>query len=859
MKKYLETLKIDELESMTVSGLEELDLFPSSVVATVSPIVINWSVVNPTAVVSVFEATVSPIVINWSVVNPTALIQCDTTNDIVSDPLSNFIVDCNKVTVDGMPRNIDAYRYQDKGVGHFGVQFRNTLDVYFDSTTDDRGICYVWSVSNVLNDGHAWTDDGSQALGLFFIKVGSIYQLRLRNHETYVTDILNIQPNKEYSIVVDRIYGQVDVSVYDGAALVGVLFVPVSEEISYRYFYRVNSYNSSSYPTAEFYGYVNNFAEHFICVGDGGLALGGSGDSACSYHAYSSSGGIAFGGTADAFIQDVFITGDGGIAFGGEANVRVILSYEGKGGIALGGDAEYNYNIRIPLQLEWNVASEIVLDISFAWDVESDVKYWFRIESECVSPNCDWTGTDWNDPRCETPGGHIQGQPIGKGNKYVQILPARSVRDLCVLISNADNPLGVPNLKWKIKSITRYNLTMRKSDLPDGVLPECITLEEMEFCQIPECMEFCLESMHAPNVSIGATTFIVDAFYSYVGSGGVALGGSADYRTGYFPSYLATGGIAFGGSADITSSYYKFTSTGGLSLGGSAGIVLPSYQYESDGGLALGGTAIDKPSYKYLGDGGLGLSGVAGNSSDWGIWEMVSIGATPELSSFGGNFEPYDSVPTGLTIGDEEVVVTCGCGDLLLRKEMLSNWGTTNVFYDFLKRNSIQFPERVGLLYHELTKTWKKSYHYTGISSDAVTNDRWDLLFQWSCTNDINGETLAEDVWKFSAQIARKNLTTGQDFYSKIIFAIEKEKACANLNNLGIAFSVDTETGIVVTNDGDVLDYVIMYDEIGLFRGPRWLKNPYLEITISEFQAYGPWPKLDISPIFSEQPLPVPY
>ena len=132
------------------------------------------------------------------------------------------------------------------------------------------------------------------------------------------------------------------------------------------------------------------------------------------------------------------------------------------------------------------------------------------------------------------------------------------------------------------------------------------------------------------------------------------------------------------------------------------------------------------------------------------------------------------------------------------------------------------------------------------------------MLFQWSCTNEINGQELVDDVWQFAAQIRKKNLTTGQDFQTRLIFAVEKDKAC-RLNNLAIAFSVDTDSGVVITDSGDVLDYTVLYDEIGLFRGPQWSKNPYLEITISEAGAEGPWPKMDITPLFPEQPLPTPY
>lgn len=836
--------------------------------------------------------------------------ECDTANDIVGDPLSNFTTDCNLVEIAGLPRNVDAYRYQDKGVDYFGPSFRFTLSAYIDSESDNRGVCYIWAVSNTLDDGASWTSDKAEALGLFFIKVDDTYQLRLRNHEPYVSDILEVDADVEYRITITREYGVLRADVYSDGSPVGLLEVSVPDDRTYRYLYRVNSYNSTLYQTAEFIGCVNCLDEHLVCFGAGGVAFGGAADVLCGNYAYEAEGGIAFGGAADVFVKHVSVEGSGGIALGGAAdaaikhegaggiafggvadvtilyradlpeggfalggnadtgmsdihveaeggiafggNAKHAIVYEAEGGIAFGGTADTNFDIQLELTSEWNLASTFDIEQDFLWDVESNVRYWFRIESECLPPECDWTDTDWNDPRCFGEG-HIQGEPIKYGTKYIQIFPARSVRNLCELISEPINPFWVPSFRWRIKSITRYNLTMRKSDLLDGEIPDCITLTEEDFCNIPECMEFCLETPNVPNVSIGAHVGGVDTFLSYEGTGGFALVGGADHRGGTFFFYTGQGGVAFGGSSDAISPAYAYEAEGGVALGGGADVISEHYQYEAEGGIALGGSSIDLSIVSYEAEGGIAFGGGSTSSTDWGILDTVSIGATTELLSLGGNFVFYDTGPTGLTIEDTEVRVPCGCDYLSLQLKMRNNWSETGVFSDFLQRNSTTFPDQIDLLYHAASHTWKKAYHYTGLSPDATTREQWDLLFQWSCTDEINGEELAGDVWKFAAQIRRKNLSTGQDFQSRLIFAVEKDKVC-RADNLALAFSVDTETGMVTTSDGDVLDYVVLYDEVGLFRGPNWSKNPYLDITISEVEAEGPWPRLDITPIFPEQP-----
>jgi len=852
---------------------------------------------------------------------------CDPLGDIADDPFGNFTVDCNQINVANLPRNVHAYRYQDKGVGHYRELFRHYCEFSVDAVTDDRGICYVWALSNVIDDGAAWTANRDQALGLFLLKINDFnYHLRLRNHKTNATSILEISSDTDYSAVITRKDGVVTVDVYTGMVPVGSISVDVDSNDRYRYFYRVNSYDSSIYQTAEFQGYTRNFVEFLWHEGDGGVALGGSADSSTDSWLYEGSGGISLGGSAPAGLADVQYTGEGGIALGGEAGHVLkadnpeggiafggaaesgIIGYlsSGEGGIALGGEADAgvtdvhleaeggialggeaghalradlpeggiafggtastNFEYYIDLNSEWNILAPMQVDYDFVWDVESSVRYWFRIESECVEPACETTDFNPNDEMCESPAGHIQGEPIGVGNKYIQIFPARSVRNLCELISEPINPLWVPKFRWRIKSITRYNMTMRKSDLPDGEIPECVTLTEEEFCDIPECMEFCLDTPNEPNITAGVRVSMQDTFLEFdpedpeggSGVGGIALGGAAEHRGGTFFTYVASGGLAFGGTADVVSPSYQYEAQGGMEFGGSADVVSEYYQYESQGGIEFSGSAGDFPEYHYAGEGGIAFGGGESSETDWGILEFASAGATVELLDLSGNFVFFDSNPTGLTIEDTEVRVPCECGYLALQLEMLNNWSRASGFGDFLQRNSLSIPERIDLLYHQASRTWKKSYHFAGMSSDGTTQERWDLLFQWACTNEVNGQELVDDVWRFSTRIRKTNLSSGQDFQTRLIFAVEKEKAC-RLGNLSIAFAVDTESGVVTTDNGDVLDYSILYDEIGLFKGLQWHKNPYLDITISEVEAEGPWPRVDISPLFPEQPLPVPY
>lgn len=526
-----------------------------------------------------------------------------------------------------------------------------------------------------------------------------------------------------------------------------------------------------------------------------------------------------------------------------------LLPFIATGGIAFGGIAGTAYNIFIDQDITWNTYVALDVDLSILWDIESNVKYWFRIESECSPPSIATTGTEWNDPSCGQTA-TIQGQQGSVGNKYIQIVPAKSLKDLCSLISEPKPPFWTPTFKWKIKSIKRYNLTVQKSDLPNGEIPDYVELIEQDFKNIPECMPFNLLTPDLPNVVIGVVTSGIDTFYNYVASGGISLGGNASTQGGDFFNYAGSGGFVLSGTAGVVSPVHSYTAQGGIGFEGDAPVSSSQYNYIASGGIGLEGTNTPfLVDYHYEANGGIGVGGGAECSTDWGISEFVTAGATVSLLLIEGGFVLYESTSTGLNIDNVEVALPCDCGYMPLKLTMFNDWARTGILSDFLRRNAISFPDRMDLLYRNSDTTWNRNLHYTGWSNQANEREQWTLIFQWSCVDTIGGNALIDDMWQYSSQIFRKNLTTGKSVHTRMIFAMEKEKACIP-GRIDATFSVDTGSGIVVANEGDILDYTILYDGIGLFGGSQWNKNPYLNINISEVGAFREWPKIDIAPIF---------
>jgi hypothetical protein len=76
----------------------------------------------------------------------------------------------------------------------------------------------------------------------------------------------------------------------------------------------------------------------------------------------------------------------------------------------------------------------------------------------------------------------------------------------------------------------------------------------------------------------------VSSSFNYGGSGGISLGGFS------LPNYGGTGGIILGGSAVVTVTYLNSLS-GGIILGGSASISSTAYSWTGSGGTVLAGSA----------------------------------------------------------------------------------------------------------------------------------------------------------------------------------------------------------------------------------------------------------------------------
>lgn len=143
----------------------------------------------------------------------------------------------------------------------------------------------------------------------------------------------------------------------------------------------------------------------------------------------------------------------------------------------LSSSAESSKAVFFSFETSWNVRGELNIDLTTSWNVGEGGYYWYRVESECGEVTCDDFGVERRECNKMT---------------IVTTVSARSVVELCDTLAN---PRTNAPLVAKILSIRRYGRPMFRDQIQPG---QCNTLEEVEFCHVPECLDYCIDTPPAP-------------------------------------------------------------------------------------------------------------------------------------------------------------------------------------------------------------------------------------------------------------------------------------------------------------------------------------------------------------------------
>lgn len=301
----------------------------------------------------------------------------------------------------------------------------------------------------------------------------------------------------------------------------------------------------------------------------------------------------------------------GGAKGGGSAREKRIYKPTGEQ-ISVEGLASADTSLRYGFvqDFTWDIRASFVVIKNFAWHTGPQPLRWFRILGCCRYPTADGDGLGAGGGPAEQQGGcdvipieTLDGKctgALGK-NQFVENIIARNLDDVCKNLKDQ-------KWDWPICSIQRFTRPAEAAFIdPDD---NCNQLEELEFCNVPACFDFCLSTDGV--VKIGATVQVIDSIHFYTASGQTTMGGSAGARV-VWPEHVAEGGITMGGEAEARASYYAATAEGGITMSGEASLSSSDWHVAGSGGITVSGESeATSPTWHYSpSGGGVSASGAA--------------------------------------------------------------------------------------------------------------------------------------------------------------------------------------------------------------------------------------------------------
>lgn len=157
------------------------------------------------------------------------------------------------------------------------------------------------------------------------------------------------------------------------------------------------------------------------------------------------------------------------------ASITVVpdLYHQATGSVSVSApDMSLSASASYDLFTSWRVMGPLDVDLTTSWNTGESTWYWYRVEGFCGPVICDEMGVQYSD--CDR-------------MTFVTTVSARNLSELCETLSNPRTNAPVNLL---LSSIKRYSRPVFRNQIqPD----QCNVLEDVEYCQIPECMDYCPE------------------------------------------------------------------------------------------------------------------------------------------------------------------------------------------------------------------------------------------------------------------------------------------------------------------------------------------------------------------------------
>ena len=330
-------------------------------------------------------------------------------------------------------------------------------------------------------------------------------------------------------------------------------------------------------------------------------------------------------------------------------------------------------------------------------------------------------------------------------------------------------------------------------------------------------------------VELGSTTHVSP--YNEEGTGGAVCTGVADVKP-YIED--GTGGAGVGGKAKAQHSY-RYTADGGLTLTGDFFSPEVQFKYTATGGLTLGSTTrVRCSSFRFVSDGNAVF--ILGSADQ----KASDIG--DQFTQMEFSMEVLQTTATFLSDVDKQdaealtgSVNKCGCLSIPLTVNLTHNIARDNLLAQFLVRNNYTIGKSLQMKYNVPNDSWQANLHYRGLSSDTNNRESWDLIFELQCTDVMGGIGIGRSIWKLAIQIFRKNLTTHEDFETRILVGVLPEGICGlQGNQLDFEVSYDTQLGFALVDPNAVVYQNTIFDNIGLFKNRAWIDDSALLLKLSQ-------------------------
>lgn len=483
------------------------------------------------------------------------------------------------------------------------------------------------------------------------------------------------------------------------------------------------------------------------------------------------------------------------------------FSHSFSGSLELGGSAESVALISKGLDSSWSIDGVFESGFVSEWRIGEGEYYWYRIEGSCGESRCDTTGVVYETCNRMT---------------FMTVVGARNVSELC---ENLANPVINPRIDFKISSIRKYSRPFERIQSD-----ECNTLEEQEFCNIPECLDYCIDQDVKQNMSFSMQA-IESSFFAEM-RGGVSLSGriQTDRNRSYDPEFpiIGLGGssqsgvsitpsatfgkISISGSSINSSTYFSFESSspvgevsgfamtsspsrnyvniegflmlsgnslltyspntsGGLELDGSAS-ASPTIPFSPSGKVELSGRIVDyvSPFFTHVSNGLVSLSGSSTyNFADYGLFRD-SAGMYMSAFGFGSESSVVES-NSRLTISNQAIFSPCGCGPTSLVLSLRHNMLNSTYLSSFLARSGLTMGDVVSLRYRSSDSSWQASQSFVGKGSDGVSQEDMSMFYSMSCS---------EGFWVFSFSAVNSNRFTSRELYTRLVADIPADLICSD-------------------------------------------------------------------------------